>query len=174
MEEWGWLRTVVSKEADDGIVAQRDHVNGVAQEKGNPVVARYEWPKDELDNVEKDPDRKEGSDRDLSTATVSHCPRLRSARFPLTSKQYPNSSTSPSPSPGLLNSPACLLLPGKPCIPGPNNLPTRKKAVVATSTETSRKCTNTNSSVSRNVEANEGVEAIPQAMPVSSMKKERR
>ncbi len=90
----------------------------------------------------------------------------------LTSKQYPNSNCSPSPS--LVNRPCCLLHPGNPAIPGPSSLPTRKNAAVATSNETARKCTKTKRRVRRTAAPTELVYAIPQAIPVRSMKKERR
>ena len=90
----------------------------------------------------------------------------------LTSKQYPNSKLSPSLS--LVNSPCCLLRPGNPAIPGPNNLPTRKNAAVATRSEMRRKWTKMKSRVSRTVPPTEVVYAIPHAIPVMNMKKERR
>ena len=68
----GWIgkgmliHTVVAKETDDSIVAQRDHVEGVTQEEGDPVVPRYDRPQDELDDVEHHPYGKEGSYRYLS------------------------------------------------------------------------------------------------------------
>ena len=91
---------------------------------------------------------------------------------PLTSKQYPNSSCSPPPA--CANNPCCFLLPGSPAIPGPNNRPTRKKAIVAMIEELAKKWTNTKIRMRRMTEAGDGSEAIPQARPVRSMKKERR
>ncbi len=61
----GGICTIVAKKADDSIVAQGDQVEGVAQEKRDPVVAGYERQEDELDDVEEDPDGEEGSDGDL-------------------------------------------------------------------------------------------------------------
>ena len=59
-------------------------------------------------------------------------------------------------------------------MPRPSSLPTMKYAAVATSKDMERKCININISVRRTVAATVLVDAMPQARPVRSMKKERR
>ena len=94
-------------------------------------------------------------------ALIATYPHIISARsnFPspdtvLTSKQYPNSNSSP-PSPPAGNSPLALLLPGKPFTPGPNSLPTRKYAIVAITRDPPSVCTKVKRRVRRMVEDTE-------------------
>jgi hypothetical protein len=89
-----------------------------------------------------------------------------------TSKQYPNSSTSPLVPPGGPNRPCCLLLPGSPAIPGPRKRPTRKYAIVERATDPARKCTKTNISANFTTFEKAGVYASDHAKEVRIRKKQ--
>lgn len=141
-----------------------------------PVITCYQRPENKLHHIKQDPDGEKSPYRDLShqQAFVRHTmPNIFSPTFlpksPLTSKQYPNSNCSPSPT--WVKRPYCLLRPGSPAIPGPSNRPTKKYAAVATRSEMARKWTKINKRVSRTVAAIDVVDAIPHAMPVRNMKK---
>lgn len=73
-----------------------------------------------------------------------------------------------------MKSPCCLRRPGNPIIPGFRSRPTRKNAIVAVTSENARKWTEMYNSARRMMPAAERVDAMPQARPVISMKKERR
>lgn len=184
--------TIIAQEADDSVVAESYEIECVAKEcrdseclscqtscqahlRGiSQIVPRYEGPQHKLHHIQPYPDREESSNSDLfrGFGQPFHSVRICCSMFHLTSKQYPNSSCSPSPS--LVNSPCCRLRPGNPAIPGPSSLPTRKNAAVATSKETARKCTKTKRRVRRTIAPTEFAYAIPHAIPVRSIKKERR
>lgn len=120
--------------------------------KSLPIIPRNDRPQHELHNIQPHPHRKKSPNSDLHpTIQLALHPHThpKTPHPPLTSKQYPNSNISPSPS--LVKSPCCLLLPGNPFTPGPSSLPTRKNAAVATSNETARKWTKTKSRVRRMV-----------------------
>ena len=72
-----------------------------------------------------------------------------------------------------MNSP-CLLRPGSPGTPGPNNRPTRKYAAVATSRDMARKCTNMKTRVIWRVFEKPSAYAKPHASDVRSRKNDRR
>lgn len=59
-------------------------------------------------------------------------------------------------------------------IPGFKSRPTRKNAIVAVTSENARKWTEMYNSARRMIPPAERVDAMPQARPVMSMKKERR
>ena len=110
--------------------------------------------------------------QEISSTTGLQIDLIQIGPAQLTSKQYPNSNCSPSPA--CANNPCCLLLPGSPAIPGPSSRPTRKKAAVATRREPARKWMKTKTRGKSTIAAGEVEDAMLQARPVRSMKKERR
>lgn len=151
--------------------------------EGLPIITCNQRSKNKLHHVKQDPYRKKCPYRHLKSSNnflvrelCNLCPLpaplispSRSWKSPLTSKQYPNSNCSPSPT--WVKRPCCLLRPGSPAIPGPSNRPTKKYAAVATRSEMARKWTKTNKRVSRTVASIDVVDAIPHAIPVKNMKK---
>ena len=56
---------IVAEEGDDKVVSKGHQVQEVAEEQRDPVVARDDWHEQELDDVQPDPDREEGTNRDV-------------------------------------------------------------------------------------------------------------
>ena len=60
------MQCVVAEERDDRPVAEREEVEGVAEEGGDEVRAGEERHEKELDDVENGPEGEEGANRNLN------------------------------------------------------------------------------------------------------------
>lgn len=67
------MYTVVSEERDHEVVAEGQKVHRVAKEIRHPVVTRNERHEEELQHVQEDPERQEGTDGYLEIESARVC-----------------------------------------------------------------------------------------------------